>query len=433
MLLSLVGCSTAIYAQVPNEYLPKPNDPYFKRFFAIKAPEPKGIQIRKGDRLAICGDSITEQKMYSRIIETYLTVCTPELDVSVRQFGWGGETAQGFLNRMQNDCLRFKPTIATTCYGMNDHGYRSYNRNIGTFYYSNLNSVVEKFQSAGTRVIVGSAGTVGKIPEWASSIRPGTDREDLNLNLCNLRNQALEIAQKHNAGFADVFWDMLVAGQAGKNMGSSYMLEGPDGVHPGSAGHLVMAYSFLHSFGLNGNIGTIDVDYRHKVAVGTPGHKVDSFDGSTVTVTSTKYPFCSPEGDTTSINSMRSAFSLVPFESELNRYTLRVHNAPREGLRVTWGETSLTFSSAQLERGVDLAAMFRMNPFSAPFAKVDAAVAQKQGYETRQIKQEFRSAAARQDMEAVVARTEAERAKLVQAIKDAFVPVTHKIVLSTVN
>ena len=80
--------------------------------------------LRPNDRLAICGDSITEQKKYSRIIETYLTVCTPELNISIRQYGWSGETAPGFLARMTNDCLRFQPSVATTCYGMNDHGYR---------------------------------------------------------------------------------------------------------------------------------------------------------------------------------------------------------------------------------------------------------------------------------------------------------------------
>jgi len=41
----------------------------------------------------ICGDSITEQKMYSLIIESYLTACVPELKITARQYGWGGETA----------------------------------------------------------------------------------------------------------------------------------------------------------------------------------------------------------------------------------------------------------------------------------------------------------------------------------------------------
>src|SRR5688572_3356954 len=95
--------------------------------YALKeAPVYKKLLLKRGDRLAICGDSITEQKMYSRVMETYLTVCAPELNISVRQYGWSGEQAPGFLARMTNDCLRFEPTVATTCYGMNDHGYRPY-------------------------------------------------------------------------------------------------------------------------------------------------------------------------------------------------------------------------------------------------------------------------------------------------------------------
>jgi len=97
----------------------------------LTAPKPAGLLLKKGDRLAICGDSITEQKMYSRLMEDYVTMCVPDLEVSVRQYGWGGEREGGFIARMTNDCLRFAPTIATTCYGMNDHEYRAYEDKIG--------------------------------------------------------------------------------------------------------------------------------------------------------------------------------------------------------------------------------------------------------------------------------------------------------------
>src|SRR5215510_10827384 len=75
--------------------------------------------IKQDDFLAICGDSITEQKQYSVFIEDYLLMCRPDLKTRSMQFGWGGETSWGFLARMDNDMLRYKPTIATTCYGMN--------------------------------------------------------------------------------------------------------------------------------------------------------------------------------------------------------------------------------------------------------------------------------------------------------------------------
>ena len=59
------------------------------------------LVLNKGDRLAIIGDSITEQKLYSKFMEAYLLACHPELDIQCFQFGWGGERAPGFANRME--------------------------------------------------------------------------------------------------------------------------------------------------------------------------------------------------------------------------------------------------------------------------------------------------------------------------------------------
>src|SRR4051812_23512859 len=84
-------------------------------------------QLQQNDVIAITGDSITEQKQYSVFMEDYLLMCRPELKVQATQFGWGGETAIGFFNRVGNDCLVFKPTVATTFFGMNDGGYTKVN------------------------------------------------------------------------------------------------------------------------------------------------------------------------------------------------------------------------------------------------------------------------------------------------------------------
>jgi lysophospholipase L1-like esterase len=419
----------------------KPTDARLEQFKPLKAPQPRGPMLKQGDRLAICGDSITEQKVYSRIMEDYLTMCEPELHVTVRQYGWGGERAPGFLARLTNDCLRFKPTIATTCYGMNDHEYRAYEDRIGQTYRENSTAIVEAFKANGVRVIQGSPGCVGKVPGWQK--RTNDTVVDLNLNLCQIRNIGIEIAEKEGVGFADVFWPMLTAGmEAQKRYGADYAIAGKDGVHPGWAGHTVMAYAFLKAFGLKGDIGTFIVDVKKSKMMASPGHKpVSAKDGQFV-ITSSRYPFCpclpagqaaasypvcekdNPEKD----NSIRSAMTLIPFNQELNRLVLKAENI-RAGrsYKVTWGKESKTFSAAQLERGINLAEEFPCNPFCEAFAKVDAAVAAKQAYETTQIKKVFRSAEAKTDMERVAARTEAEREPLAAAIKAAFVPVTHTI------
>jgi hypothetical protein len=73
------------------------------------------------------------------------------------------------------------------------------------------------------------------------------------------------------------------------------------------------------------------------------------------------------------------------------------------------------------------------NPFCDAFKKVDDAVAAKQAYETKQIKQVFHSPEAQADMAKAVEQTEAERAPLAAAIAAALVPVRHSLLIQPVQ
>jgi len=434
----------------------KPYDPSFAKFQPYQAPTPRGLLLKPGDRLAICGDSITEQKMYSRIMETYLTVCVPQLGVTVRQYGWSGERAPGFLARMTNDCLRFSPTIATTCYGMNDHEYRPYEERIGNTYREKSVAIIQAFKQSGARVVHGSPGCVGKMPSWVKTAS-GTV-EDLNLSLCELRNIGIEIAAQEKIAFADVFWPMFTAGfTARQKYSPDYAIAGKDGVHPGWAGQLVMAHAFLKAMGLDGEIGVFRVDLASGKATATAGHKILASRPGEITIESARYPFCAA-GDEASDGSLRSAMTLVPFNQELNRLELKVKGAKAKRYRVVWGVESRAYSGEELTRGVNLAADFVTNPFSEAFQRVDAAVLAKQAYETKQIKQIFhdllngrfksvetiqdpeikelfgrRNGDGKLDREAIVKATEARRAPLAAAIKTAFVAVTHTLRITAEN
>jgi lysophospholipase L1-like esterase len=421
---ALIACSAALVIQ-SQPLVPLPEGAYFEPFRPHFSAPNQELILREGDRLAICGDSITEQKMYSRIMETYLTVCVPDLRVSVRQFGWSGERAPGFLSRMTNDVLRFRPTIATTCYGMNDHKYQPFTAEIGAEYSQNSRAIIQAFKSHGVRVIQGSAGTVGKMPSWVRSAKG--DVLDLNLGLLELRNIDVQLAREEKVYFADVFLPMLTQGYAAQQKyGSSYMITGKDGVHPGWAGQVVMAYSFLKAFGLDGDIGQIVLDLENEIAFTTGGHEVKGFIDGGVTLSSQQYPFCAT-GALGDDSSMRSGMEWVPFMDDLNRLILRIKNPSSAQYRVYWGEFEKVYSSEALSQGVNLAADFEVNPFSESFKKVDQAVAAKQAYETRQIKQIFHGPEGRADSEMAAALTEKTREPLVKAIRAAFKPVVHSI------
>jgi hypothetical protein len=423
--LSLSLCWPAL----ADSTIPLPNnDPYFQGLLLLQAPQPKGPVLRAGDRLAICGDSITEQRMYSRIMETYLTVALPELNMSIRQYGWSGEQASGFLGRMTNDALRFDPTVATTCYGMNDHRYRAYEPGIGQAYGSNMTDIVLAFQSVGARVIAGSPGCIGMHnPPWSNI--PGTPKEK-NISLCMLRDIDIQIAQAEHTGFADVFWDMYLAQyQALRRFGADYTLAGKDSVHPGWAGHLVMAYAFLKALDVPGDIGTFTVDLAANKANVSKGHLLVSYHDGVLNVKSLRYPFCA-SGPADKADSIRSGMALVPFNQELNRLMLVVKGGTANNYQINWGSATRVYSAQQLAGGVNLAADFEVNPFSDAFKAVDEAVARKQEFETTQIKKLFHGEAGKADMEKTVADSERDRAPLVAAIQAAFVPVTHTLTIT---
>ncbi len=419
----------------PYEYEVKPDDPAFAAFNPRKAPAPGPLLLEVGDRLAICGDSITEQKMYSRIIETYLTACTPQLQITARQYGWSGEKTDGFLRRMDQDCLTFKPTVATLAYGMNDSRYRPFDVTNGQWYEDHYTAIVRRFQDAGVRVVVGSPGCAGKLAEWVKS-RAG-DLEAHNLNLCSLRDIAIGVAAREDVRFADIFWPMYQAqvfapGQHEATAERPYQVAGSDGIHPGWAGHVIMAWSFLRSMGLDGDIGTINVDLKSMNANATVGHQVDSFKEGQVTLTSLRYPFCA-RGDLNSDSSIRSGMTLVPFAEDLNRFVLKVQGTEECNYRVTWGTQSKEFSFTDLNKGICLPVEFPENPFCESFDRVDKAVWAKQAYETAQVKQIFHGPEGKTDFAKAVADTEAKRKPLADAISNAMTPVVHVIKISKIK
>jgi lysophospholipase L1-like esterase len=389
--------------------------------------------LKPGARVAVVGDSITEQKQYSKFIELYLTVCVPQLDVRCFQFGWSGETASGFLRRMDNDLAAFKPTVVTTCYGMNDGGYRKFDPGIGKNYEDNMRGIVTKLKAQGVTVVVGGPGAVDMVFFRGKSVKP----EEYNDNLAHLSAIAAKLAAENKFPHANVHDAMIAAmAKAQPALGNTYDVCGRDGFHPGANGHLVMAYAFLKAMNLDGNIGAITVDLTGK-ATATDGHKILSAANGKVELESSRYPFCF-SGDDKSSGGTRSIVPFVPFNQDLNRLTLVVKNLNAAKAKVTWGKATKSFTRDQLATGINLAAEFLDNPFSDAFAGVEKAVSAKEDFETVMIKDlvtKFPSLSARLggDAECTAAietlrrKLIARQAALSDAVQAARAPVRHTI------
>lgn len=340
------------------------------------------LVLKKGDRLAVVGDSITEQKLYSKYIETYLAACAPQLEIRTIQLGWGGEAAGGFAGRMDNDLVPWKPNVITTCYGMNDGGYKPFENATGAAYEANMRKIVARFKPSGVILIIGSPGVVDT---GTYKNRP-TSAAVYNEALGKLGDIGRKIAGENGMPFADVHGAMLSAMEKAKAAnGEDYPVAGTDGVHPGPNGQLVMAFEFLRAMDLDGQIAVITVDLDGKTTA-SAGQKVLSSKKGRIEIESSRYPFCF-SGTEKDPDGTRSILPFVPFQEDLNRFTLTVKNLPGRQAEVKWGDASKTFSKQQLEKGINLAAEFvEDNPFASAFDRVMKAVEEKQKLETVMVK-----------------------------------------------
>jgi lysophospholipase L1-like esterase len=360
---------------------------------AVDAARP----LKDGCRIAIIGDSITEQRLYSNFIETYLLACCPELKAVVFQFGWSGENAAGFEKRMDNDMAWFKPDVATICFGMNDGRYSRLTPELERSFQVAMQKIMGTLKKNGTFAVVGGPGAVDTKCFRPRDASHSANAEVYNETLHQLSAVSSNLAVEAGFTFANLHQTMMEAmARAKQARGMDYVVCGMDGVHPSPNGHLIMAYAFLKALHVSGEIGTIRVSMKDGRATATSGHKVLSAAGGRVELESVRYPYCftdklryPPSVASKSADPLGAATMLpfIPFNQELNRLVLKVDGVAWDKAKVTWGAKSKVFSKGDLEAGVNLAAEFAEgNPFTDAFTKVQLAVALKQEFETLLVK-----------------------------------------------
>src|SRR5205085_290837 len=83
-----------------------------------------GFYLKNGDRVVFYGDSITDQRLYTTFIETYVVTRFPKMNVSFVHSGWGGDRVAGGGGgpidlRLQRDVFAYHPTVMTIMLAMN--------------------------------------------------------------------------------------------------------------------------------------------------------------------------------------------------------------------------------------------------------------------------------------------------------------------------
>src|SRR5690606_27633325 len=73
-----------------------------------------------------------------------------------------------------------------------------------------------------------------------------------------------ESAEQNDWGFVDFLGPMTAINLEGQKKQPEFTITGPDRIHPGNGGHLVMAYLFLKAQGLTGPVADVQINARKK-------------------------------------------------------------------------------------------------------------------------------------------------------------------------
>lgn len=209
--------------------------------------------LKPGDRMVFLGDSITEQRNYTRFVMDYFALRYPGQKIEFRNAGWVSDTAVGGLKRLQRDVLDLKPTVVSICYGMNDAGVSAYNQATYDRYIGAMKELIDTLHKRNIRVVLITAGCVD---ESKASRLAG-----YNATLGQFAKQLCEFAAKENVPCYNIHDPMLQMLNAAKAADPGFVMMN-DGVHPNHSGHIVMAYGLLKALGCAGSASGLAIDAK---------------------------------------------------------------------------------------------------------------------------------------------------------------------------
>lgn len=324
---------------------------------AFVAQAQQAFHLRPNDTVVFYGDSITDQRLYTTFVETFVVTRYPSLSVRFVHSGWGGDRVSGggggpVDERLRRDVLAYKPTVMTIMLGMNDGRYRVFDSEIFREYTTGFEHMLDFLKAGAPDLRV----TLVQPSPFDDVTRPVTVEGGYNAVLVRYSEFLKELAQRRGALVADLnspVVDSLNRARATNPKLAEKIL--PDRVHPGPAGHLLMAAALLKAWGAAPLVTRVEIDAatgKVAQAVNTTITGIEKGTGLSWNQTDAALPMPVSMNDPVMALAVKSS----DFVAALNQQTLRV--AGLTGASYTLkinGAVVGTFSGAQLAEGINLA------------------------------------------------------------------------------
>ena len=320
--------------------------------------------LKSADRVVFYGDSITDQRLYTVLTETFVLTRYPKLNATFIHSGWGGDKVTGGgggpINlRLQRDVLAYHPTVMTIMLGMNDGHYQPETPENDKIFFDGYQHIVDTMlkDDPGIRI------TLIQPSPYDDVTRPPTFPGGYNAVLLNFSRWIANYGQQKHLTVADFngpMVAMLQKANATDPANAQKIL--PDRVHPSISGHLVMAEQLLKAWNARPLVSSVFIDASGsvpKLQFSDFAQISDLKGGNGVQWTEQDNSLPLPFAEWTSGGS-GTLMNLVIHSSDvaeaLNQEPLRVTGLkPGNYMLLIDGTNIGTFSSADLANGVNLA------------------------------------------------------------------------------
>ncbi|MGA2076409.1 MAG: SGNH/GDSL hydrolase family protein [Terriglobia bacterium] len=338
--------------------------------FAAVALGQGKFALQDGDRVVFYGDSITDQRLYTTFIETYVVTRFPRLKVWFVHSGVGGDRVTGGWAgsidvRLPRDVIAYKPTVMTVMLGMNDGSYRGWDDGIFKTYSTGYQHIIDTMK----RALPGIRITVMQPSPYDDVTRPPNIDDGYNAVLVRYGQFVKELGEREGLLVADLnspVVNMLEKAKAADPELAKNIIE--DRVHPGPGGHLIMAEALLKAWNAPATVAAVEIDAAAGRVTRADNAKVTGLKcGSSLSWTETDGALPMPVDmeDKVMALSVRSSDFIATLDQEPLKVTGL--SAARYTLTID-GEKVGSFTKQQLEEGINLATL--PTPMAKQAAKV---------------------------------------------------------------
>ncbi len=323
---------------------------------------PDAFALKDGDRVVFFGDSITEQRQYTKYVEQYAITRFPDRRFTFIMSGVGGDKVSGgwagpIDQRLRRDVFAYDPTTITVMLGMNDGYYRAFDEGILSTYEQGYRHILDSFATHAPSARL----TLIKPSPFDDVTRDPQFDGGYNSVMLRFSDVVATLASEKRANVADMNTPVVAALTKAKAADPSLAITLMfDRVHPGGGIHWIMADALLKSWNAPAIVTSVTID-ADKATVSTADNtevaqlKKTKKDGALTWIQNDRaLPLPLPSAASDPITALALKSSTVI--DDLDQQVLRVTALKPGNYELRIDDRAIdTFTAEELQKGVNLA------------------------------------------------------------------------------